>query len=169
MTDEVDLIVTTFSKSLASIGGCVAGPKKVIEYIKIFGRSIIFSASCPPANTAAALKALEILQREPERCETVRAHGRYMKAKLAELGYEVGASESPVLPIVVGEDFNALQIWKELFARGIYTNPFIFPAADKGRAIGFPGEAAAAPDVIRRAGKDQIEAETLRRAVGVDS
>jgi len=135
LEDDIDLLVVTFSKSLASIGGCIAGPAKVIDYIKIFGRSIIFSASCPPASTAAALKALEILQREPERGQTVKRHGEYMKKHLSQMGYALGNSDSPIIPIIVGEDFNTLIIWKELFDQGVYTNPFIFPAADKGRAV----------------------------------
>lgn len=128
----VDLIVGTFSKSLASVGGFVVGSKDVINFIKHFGRSMIFSASLPPPCIAAASKALDILIAEPERVLQVRKNAAWMKEGLKEIGYNVGPSESAVLPIIVGDELRTFCIWKDLIDAGVYTNPFLYPAVARG-------------------------------------
>ena len=102
--DEIDLIMTTFSKSFASIGGFIAADADVIYFIKHNGRAFLFSASLPPASTAAALAALDIIETEPERRERLWANARRMKKELAGLGFNTGDSKSPVIPIIVGEE-----------------------------------------------------------------
>jgi 8-amino-7-oxononanoate synthase len=128
LEDEVDLIVTTFSKSLASIGGVVAGPEPVIHYLKHHARPLIFSASMPPAAIATVLAALDVLRSEPERIEALWRNTRRMQRGLQELGYDIGASVTPVIPVVIGELDRMLVFWKELFDAGIFTNPVTPPA-----------------------------------------
>lgn len=135
LQDKIDLMIGTFSKTLASIGGFVAGEAKVVDFIRHFGRSILFSASLPPASTAAAKKALEILKREPERVERVNQNGRYMRENLKSLGFDIGVSETPIVPIVVGDEILALTIWRELLDNGIYVNAVLYPAVQRDRAL----------------------------------
>ena len=128
LENEVDLIVTTFSKSLASIGGVVAGPEEVIHYLKHHARTLIFSASMPPSAVATVLAALDVLRREPERIDALWRSTRRMQQGLRDLGYDVGLSETPIIPVVIGELDRMLVFWKELFAAGIFTNPVTPPA-----------------------------------------
>lgn len=128
LEDEVDLIVTTFSKSLASIGGVVAGPEPVIHYLKHHARPLIFSASMPPSAVATVLAALDVLRTEPERLESLWRNTRRMQQGLRELGYDIGASETPVIPVVIGELNQMLRFWKEIFDAGVFTNPVTPPA-----------------------------------------
>jgi 8-amino-7-oxononanoate synthase len=128
LEDEVDLIVTTFSKSLASIGGVVAGPEPVIHYLKHHARPLIFSASMPPSAIATVLAALEVLRTEPERLAALWHNTRRMQQGLRELGYDIGMSETPVIPVVIGELNRMLLFWKEIFDAGIFTNPVTPPA-----------------------------------------
>ncbi len=133
--NEVDLIVGTFSKSLASIGGFVAGQKKVVDFVKHFGRPMIFSASLTPSCTAAASQALDILIQEPERAETVRSHAAYMKKELSAMGYKTGHADAAIVPVIIGDTLKTFLIWKELLDRGIYTNPVPYPAVAKGNEL----------------------------------
>lgn len=128
LEDEVDLIVTTFSKSLASIGGVVAGPEAVIHYLKHHARTLIFSASMPPSAVATVLAALEVLRSEPERIEALWRNTRRMQQGLRDLGYDIGSSQTPVVPVVIGELDRMLMFWKELFDAGVFTNPVTPPA-----------------------------------------
>ncbi|WP_396588555.1 aminotransferase class I/II-fold pyridoxal phosphate-dependent enzyme [Bermanella sp. R86510] len=133
--NDVDLIAGTFSKALASIGGFVAGDKAVIESIKHFGRSVLFSASLPPASVAAALTSLRILQQEPERVTRLNDNADYMREQLIERGFHIGPSTTPIIPIIVGEDIKALTLWRELLAKGLYVNAVIYPAVGKNQAL----------------------------------
>ena len=128
MEDRVSLIMATFSKSLASIGGVVAGPEDVIHYLKHHARSLIFSASTPPASIAAAIAALDVIETEPERREQLWTNTRRMQDGLRSLGYDIGGSETPIVPVVIGELERMLVFWKELFDAGIFTNPVTPPA-----------------------------------------
>ncbi len=132
---EVDLLMGTFSKSLASIGGFVAGNARVIDFIKHFARSEIFSAAPPAASIGAALKALEIVEREPERRKQLWEHTRYMKQSLVDLGFDTGESASPVIPIVVGEDLETFRVTQRLEEEGVFTNAVVSPAVPPGRAM----------------------------------
>jgi 8-amino-7-oxononanoate synthase len=132
---EVDLLMGTFSKSLAAVGGFVAGDAAVIDYIKHNARSEIFSAAPPPASVAAADRALAIVEREPERRKQLWEHTAYMKRELRGLGFDTGDSESPVIPIVVGEDLTAFRMVKRLDEEGVFVNCVISPAVPAGRAM----------------------------------
>ena len=128
LVDEVDLIITTFSKSLASIGGVVAGPEAVIHYLKHHARPLIFSASMPPSAVATVLAALDVLRTEPQRLESLWRNTTRMQQGLLDLGYDIGGSETPVVPVVIGELDRMLVFWKELFDAGVFTNPVTPPA-----------------------------------------
>jgi len=128
LTDQVDLIMGTFSKSLASLGGFVAGDRVVIDYVKHFARSLIFSASIPPANAAAALAALEVIRSEPERRERLRKISERVHRALREMGFDTGRSETPIIPIIVGNDRKTFDFWRSLFDEGVFTNPVVSPA-----------------------------------------
>jgi len=128
LEDDVDIITGTFSKSFASLGGVVAGPTEVIEYIKHHGRSLIYSASISPASLGAALASLDIMETEPEHKERLHSNVARMRKGLVELGYKVGEATTPVLPIYIGEEVRMLFFWKALFDEGVYTNAVIPPA-----------------------------------------
>jgi 8-amino-7-oxononanoate synthase len=128
MEDRVSLIMLTFSKSLASIGGAVAGPEDVIHYLKHHARALIFSASNPPSAVAAALAALEICEEEPERREALWRNTRRMQEGLRSLGYDIGDSETPIIPVQVGDMERMFVFWKTLFDAGVFTNPVTPPA-----------------------------------------
>jgi 8-amino-7-oxononanoate synthase len=135
LTDEVDLIMGTFSKSLASLGGFIAGDEDVIHYIQHHARSLIFSAAIPPSNTAAALAALEVMRQEPERVERVNEIGARMCRDLHNLGFDTGESCTPVVPVVIGDDMRAIMFWKMLFDAGVYVNVVVSPAVPQGRQL----------------------------------
>jgi 8-amino-7-oxononanoate synthase len=135
LTDQVDLIMGTFSKSFASLGGFIAGAEAVIHYIQHHARSLIFSASMPPANTAAVLAALEVMQEEPERIERVNQIGERVRTELNQLGFNVGDSETPIIPVIIGDDIRTFLTWKMLYEAGIYTNPVISPAVPPESAL----------------------------------
>lgn len=135
LTDGVDLIMGTFSKSLASLGGYIAGDEDVIHYIKHHARALIFSASIPPANAAAALAALQVMREEPERIQRVNDIGAWMRQRYQALGFDTGNSETPVVPIIVGDDIKAAMFWKMLFEGGVYVNVVVSPAVPQGRQL----------------------------------
>lgn len=135
LQNEVDLIVGTFSKSLASIGGFVAGEKRVMDFIKQFGRPMIFSASLAPSCTAAAAAALDVLMEEPERAERVRKNTQLMKKGLQEIGYKTGEADAAIVPVIIGDSLMTFFIWKELLDQGVYTNPVLYPAVAKGHEM----------------------------------
>lgn len=133
--DKVDLIMSTFSKTLASTGGYVAGESEVIDYIKHFGRSMIFSASITPPNLAAARAAFHVMQAEPERVKNARKNAKYLRVGLQEMGWNVAAADTPILSIHIGDDMTTLSIWKELLDAGVYVNPVVYPAVDLDKAL----------------------------------
>jgi 8-amino-7-oxononanoate synthase len=145
LEDEVDLRMGTFSKSLASCGGFVAGPADVVEYLRIASRSFIFSASGVPAAVGAALAALRIIRSEgPQLFERLLANAEYLREGLRQLGLQVvepgtlpdgTVATTPVVPVIVGDDWQAVLLWKALFDAGLYTNVAIHPAVPPGGAL----------------------------------
>ena len=135
VSDQVDLTMGTFSKSFASLGGFIAGAADVIHYIQHNARSLIFSASMPPSNVAAVLAALEVMQAEPERIRRINEIGERMRAGFRELGFNVGASETPIVPVIIGDNMRTLMAWKALYEAGVYTNPVISPAVPPELAL----------------------------------
>ncbi len=133
--DDVDLVMGTFSKSIASLGGFVAGDAKVISYIKHFARALIFSASITPASVATAIATVDIIQAEPERREKLWNITKKMKSGFQALGYNTGPTETPIIPVIVGNDEMAFMLWRSLREDGIFTNPVIYPAVPKGQSL----------------------------------
>ena len=135
LEDSVDLVMGTFSKSLASVGGFIAGEERVINWIKHRARSMIFSAAPPPASVASVLKAVEIIEREPERRQRLWENTRFMAEGLKNLGFDTGESASPVIPVLAGEDQLAFIMAKRLQEEGVFVNPIVSPATPPGRAL----------------------------------
>lgn len=135
VAEDVDLIMSTFSKSFASLGGFIAGDEDVVHYIKHHARALIFSASMPPSNTAAALAALEVMQEEPGRIERINDIATRMRASYQALGFDTGESVTPVIPIIIGDTMRTIAAWKGLFDNGVFVNPVISPAVPEGREM----------------------------------
>jgi 8-amino-7-oxononanoate synthase len=135
LTEQVDLIMGTFSKSFASIGGFVAGDAAIIHYIKHHARSVIFSASLPAHNVMAVIATLDIIENEPEHVEQLWDNTAKMSKGLKDLGFNTGHANSPIIPILIGEDNPTLLAWKMLFERGLYTNPVVSPAVPMGESL----------------------------------
>jgi 8-amino-7-oxononanoate synthase len=135
MTKDVDLIMSTFSKSFASLGGFIAGDEPVIHYIKHHARALMFSASIPPSNTAAAIAALHIMRDEPWHVERLTAIADKMRAGYQALGLNIGTSCSPIIPIHIGDDLRTVFFWKALFDDGVYVNAVISPGVAPGRQL----------------------------------
>jgi len=128
VNDDVDLVMGTFSKSFASLGGFIAGAEPVIHYIQHHARSLIFSASMPPGNVAAVSAALDVMLEEPERIARVNRIGDYMRQEYQALGFDTGPSQTPIIPIIIGDQNATFLTWRLLFEDGVYTNPVIPPA-----------------------------------------
>jgi len=135
VTDDVDLVMGTFSKSFASLGGFIAGDKDVIHYIQHHARSLIFSASMPASNVAAVLAALDIIETEPEHCERLWDVTERMRTGLKEMGFNTLASVTPIIPILVGEVEKTFLAWKMCFDKGLYTNAVISPAVPPDQCL----------------------------------
>ncbi len=128
LTDEVDIIAGTFSKSLASIGGFVAASANVINFLRHHARALIFTAALPPSNTAGVLAALEVLQAEPERREQLWKNTRRLQEGMRGLGFDTGPSETPIVPILIGPLDKTFLMWRRVYDAGIFTNPVVPPA-----------------------------------------
>jgi 8-amino-7-oxononanoate synthase len=135
LTDQVDITMGTFSKSLASIGGFIVGDAEVVEFVKHFSRTMIFSASIPPASAAGVMAALEILQNEPERRTRLWEITRRVHRELRGLGFDLGTSETPIVPILIGDETQCFQFWKMLTENGIFANAAVPPAVAPGQAL----------------------------------
>ena len=135
LEDEVDIIMGTFSKSLASLGGYIAASEEVIHYVKHNSRPFIFSASIPPANAAAALKALEILESEPERVKTLWNNANYMMEGFKRLGIPTGNTQTPIIPVITEENQRTFVITRKLLDEGVYVNPVVSPAVKPGNCL----------------------------------
>lgn len=135
LTDKVDILMSTFSKSLASLGGYMCASEEVVNYVKHSSRPFIFSASMPPANIVAASKALDVLISEPERPKRLMELADYFRKGLRERGVDIRDSEAPIVPINTYNDFDTFAICKKLFENGVYVNPVVSPAVGPGEAI----------------------------------
>ena len=125
----------TFSKSFGSLGGFIAGDEIVIDYIKHFARPLIFSASMPPATIASVAKALEIIETEPEHVKRLQEIAKKMLKGFKSLGFNIGVAETPIIPLVIGNNEKTFLFWKALFENGIYANPVISPAVPPDRSL----------------------------------
>jgi 8-amino-7-oxononanoate synthase len=135
LTDDVDLIMGTFSKSFASIGGFIAGKADVIHYVQHHARSLIFSAALTAPNAAAALRALDIMETEPELVETLWDNAEYMRKGLIGMGYDTGKSNTPIIPILIRDDLRTVFAWHSLINEGVYTNPVVPPGVPPGSSL----------------------------------
>jgi len=130
--DDVDILVGTFSKSFACVGGFAAGPARVMEFIKHTARTMIFSASLPPAAVATVIAALDVLEQEPELVARSHRAAERCRQGLASMGYNIGNSEAPIVPIIIGDEVQTLLFWKNLYQAGVFTNPVVSPAVASG-------------------------------------
>jgi 8-amino-7-oxononanoate synthase len=135
LDDEVDIIMGTFSKSFASLGGFIAGEKPVIDYIKHHSPALIFSASMTPAQVASVLKALEIIKSEPERIERLHYNANRVRRELKNLGFRVLDGQTPIVPVVIGDDLLTFKFWRLLFDNGVFVNAVISPAVPHGMQL----------------------------------
>lgn len=135
LISDVDLIMGTFSKAFASLGGFVVGDDEVIQHIQHTARSLIFSASMTPAAAASARKSLEIIQCEPERRERLWRITERVRDGFKNLGFDTGRSTTPVIPVIIGQDDACFAFWKCLYDQGVFANPVISPATPPGRAL----------------------------------
>lgn len=135
LTDDVDIIMGTFSKSLAALGGHMVADETVIEYVKHVSRPFIFSASVTPVSAAVAIKALEILESEPERVTHLAENADYMRAGFERLNIPFGQSKTAIIPVMTYDDEKTFILTKMLLENGVYVNPVISPAVEKGQAL----------------------------------
>lgn len=133
VTDEVDLIMGTFSKSLASLGGFVAGDERVISFIRHHSRALIFSAAMPPSAIAAVQAAVEVIETEPEIRKNLWRNTELFLELIRSHGFLTGDTETPIIPLIVGEDFRTLIFWRRLFDEGVFTNCVLAPAVPEGQ------------------------------------
>lgn len=135
LENEIDLTMGTFSKTFASLGGFVAGPERVINFIKHYSLALIFSASPTPAAVAAALAALDVLEKEPERVQKLISNANYMRTNLKAKGFNVIEGRTAIVPVIVGNDELAFKMWKLLYDSGVFVNVFIAPGVPEGRQM----------------------------------
>jgi 8-amino-7-oxononanoate synthase len=135
LTDQVDLIMGTFSKSLASVGGFVAGDAGTIHYIQHVARALMFSAAMPPASVASVSAAVDVMLEETWRLEALWRNNDIMRARLNEAGFDTGPSETPIIPAVVGDDMAAYRMCRQLAEEGVFVNPVVSPAVEQGNAL----------------------------------
>lgn len=133
--DKTDIIMGTFSKSFASLGGFIAGDDEIIHFVKHHSRALIFSASPPPAAVAAVRATLKILIAEPERRERLWEITKKMHMEFKSMGFNIGHTQTPIIPIIIGEDMKTFAFWKSLTEAGLFTNPIISPAVPPGQAL----------------------------------
>lgn len=133
--NDVDLVMGTFSKSFASIGGFIAGTKDVVHYIKHKARPFMFSAAMSPAATATALKCLDIMETEPEHLENLRKNSAYMSSNLNAMGFNTLNSRTPIIPLLIGDDLAAFAMTQKLCEQGVFVTPVVRPAVPEGCAL----------------------------------
>lgn len=133
--EDVDLIVGTCSKSFGSVGGFVTGAADILHYIQIHARSMMFSAALPPASVAAISTALDMMLEEPQRREQLWKNAERLKTGFQAAGFDTGITETPIVPVMVGDDLKAFQFWRLIFDAGVFANPVVSPAVAPGRAL----------------------------------
>ena len=132
---DVDMVMGTFSKSFASLGGFIAADEAVVHFIKHNARAMIFSASMPPAAVAAVLASLDIVESEPDRRKALWRNAEHLRKGLQDIGFDTGNSQTPIIPVVVGENEMTFRFWKALFEKGIFVNSAVSPAVPPGHSL----------------------------------
>jgi 7-keto-8-aminopelargonate synthetase-like enzyme len=133
--DEVDIVMGTFSKSLGSMGGFIAGSAEMVEFLKHKARCMIFTASLAPAVVGGVLKALEIMRAEPERIDQLWKNTRKMHEGFKQIGFKIGTTQTPIVPILIGSEAKAFAFSQRLYDEGVFATPAIYPAVRYGEAI----------------------------------
>lgn len=133
--DAADLLMCTFSKSFGAVGGFIAGAAEVVDYVKHHARSFIFSASMAPGTIAAVAAALRIMKQEPQHVQRLQAIGARMIGEFKRLGFDVGKTETPIVPLVIGDDVLTFRYYRALLEHGVYANPVVSPAAPPGGSL----------------------------------
>ncbi|NCB03088.1 MAG: pyridoxal phosphate-dependent aminotransferase family protein [Spirochaetia bacterium] len=133
--DLADLVMCTFSKSFGSIGGFVAGDADIIDYIKHVARPLIFSASMPPANIASAMKALDIIEEDNHLVQALQKNASLLREGFSSFGFNIGTSETAIVPLVIGDNDKTFMLWKSVFEKGVYVNPVVSPAVPPSRSL----------------------------------
>ena len=132
---DVDLVVGTCSKSFASVGGFVVGDADILHYIQHLSRSMIFSASLPPSSVAAISKALDIIIDEPQRIKKLWDNSAYLMKRFKDMGLNTGETQTPIIPVVIGDNEKTFMLWRMLYDHGLFTNPVVSPAVPPKRAM----------------------------------
>jgi 7-keto-8-aminopelargonate synthetase-like enzyme len=132
LADQVDLVMGTFSKSFASLGGFIAGDERVISYIKHHSRALIFSAAMPPSAIAAVQAALEVIETEPEIRQRLWRNTDFLREAVTDLGFNIGDTRTPIIPLIVGDDLRTAFFWHRLFQEGVFSNCVIAPGVPPG-------------------------------------
>src|SRR5260221_195981 len=135
LEDQVDIIMGTFSKSFASVGGFITASKDVLHYIQHHARALMFSASLPPANAATVLACLDIIEEDPSRIDKLWDNADYMRTNLKRLGFNTGRNNTPIIPIIIGDDLRTVLTWKALAIDGVYTNPVLPPGVPPNMSL----------------------------------
>jgi len=133
--NEVDLVVGTCSKSLASVGGFVVGDADILHYIQHVSRSMMFSAALPPSPVASISKALDIIEEEPQRIKQLWNNAAYLMKSFKDMNLNTGETKTPIVPVIIGDDEKAFRLWRELYDNGLFTNPVVSPAVPPKRAL----------------------------------
>jgi 8-amino-7-oxononanoate synthase len=135
LLDDVDIIMGTFSKSFASVGGFIAGKADILHYIQHHARALIFSASLPPANAATVLACLDIIENDTSLIEQLWDNAEYMRANLKKLGYDTGRSNTPIIPLIIRDDVRTALAWRALADSGVYVNPVVPPGVPANMSL----------------------------------
>ena len=132
---EVDLVVGTCSKSFASVGGFAVGDADILHYIQHISRSMIFSAALPPSSVASIIKAIEIIEEEPQRIKKLWDNAAYLMKRFKDMGLNTGETKTPIIPVVIGDNEKTFMLWRMLYDNGLFTNPVVSPAVPPKRAL----------------------------------
>ncbi len=135
LEDEIDITMGTFSKSFASVGGYISGKTDVLNYIQHHARALIFSASLPPANAATVIACLDVIESDPGIIEQLWDNAEYMRTNLKKLGYDIGRSNTPIIPLIIRDDLRAVLAWRALADAGVYTNPVLPPGVPANMSL----------------------------------
>jgi 7-keto-8-aminopelargonate synthetase-like enzyme len=127
LMDDVDIVMGTFSKSFASVGGYIAGKADILHYVQHHARSLIFSASLPPANAATVLACVDIIENDPSIIDRLWENAEYMRTNLRRMGYDTGRSNTPIIPLIIRDQYRTALAWRALADSGVYTNPVVPP------------------------------------------
>lgn len=135
LMDQVDIVMGTFSKSFASVGGYIAGREDVLHFVQHHARALMFSASLPPANAATVMACLDIIEEDPSMIDRLWENANFMRENLARMGFDTGRSNTPIIPIIIGDDLRTVLAWRALADGGVYVNPVVPPGVPANKSL----------------------------------